>query len=353
MKILISGICGFVGSALAKILKEYDSSFQIYGFDNFLRQGSESNRLALQRMGVFVFQADLRCPSDFETFPEAEWVIDAAANPSVLAGIGMSSSRQLLEHNLIGTMNMLEYCRARKSGFILLSTSRVYSILPLLKIPLQVHEGAFRPAPEGALPEGVSFRGISENFANSPPLSLYGTSKRASELLALEFAYAFDFPIWINRCGILAGAGQFGRPDQGIINYWINAWRSGRDLSYVGRGYQVRDCLHPLDLAQIIIKQLNAGRGEEGIPKIVNLSGGHESAISLRQLSEWCSDRFGKREVPSLNQERTFDIPWLILDSQLAAEKWGFVVTMPRESVLEEIALHAESHPDWLEQSGG
>ena len=42
------------------------------------------------------------------------------------------------------------------------------------------------------------------------------------ETLALEYGEAFGLPVLINRCGVLAGAGQFGRTDQGIFAYWIN-----------------------------------------------------------------------------------------------------------------------------------
>ncbi len=58
---------------------------------------------------------------------------------------------------------------------------------------------------------------------------MYGSTKLASEIVALEYGEAFGFPVWINRCGVLAGAGQFGTPDQGIFSYWINAHlRGGR-----------------------------------------------------------------------------------------------------------------------------
>ncbi len=74
----------------------------------------------------------MRAASDLEALPAADWIIDAAANPSVLAGVdGQSSSRQLIEHNLYGTLNLLEYAKRHRSGFILLSSSRVYSIPPL------------------------------------------------------------------------------------------------------------------------------------------------------------------------------------------------------------------------------
>ena len=178
---------------------------------------------------------DLRCASDLETWPDVDVVIDAAANPSVLAGIdGVTSSRQLVEHNLLGTINVLEYCRRRRAAFILLSTSRVYSIQPLAALPVRVVGDAFVPDEGRELPPGVTAAGVSERFATSAPISLYGATKLASEQLALEYGLTYDFPVWINRCGLLAGAGQFGRPDQGILSYWINAWRHRRPLAYLG-----------------------------------------------------------------------------------------------------------------------
>src|SRR5882762_5342181 len=98
MKILITGICGFTGSILARTLREFDSGIELWGIDNLLRTGSEQNRASLRASGVHVFHGDVRCRSDLDVLPQVQWVIDAAANPSVLAGVnGESSSRQLLE----------------------------------------------------------------------------------------------------------------------------------------------------------------------------------------------------------------------------------------------------------------
>ena len=60
MRILISGICGFVGSTLAKAICENVDGTEVFGFDNFVRQGSEVNRLPLQQSGIQVHHADLR-----------------------------------------------------------------------------------------------------------------------------------------------------------------------------------------------------------------------------------------------------------------------------------------------------
>src|SRR5262249_39149322 len=125
MKIFLAGICGFVGNALARWFKAASDEVSVFGIDSLTRPGSEINRPLLCSMGIQVYHADARLPSDLESLPAPNWVIDAAANPSVLAGVdGRSSSRQLIEHNLQGTLNLLEYAKKHRAGFILLSTSR-------------------------------------------------------------------------------------------------------------------------------------------------------------------------------------------------------------------------------------
>lgn len=353
MKILITGICGFVGSTLTRALLESTPGLHITGVDNFIRPGSELNRRELAKLGVKIIHADVRSATDFETLPAADFVIDAAANPSVLAGVdGKTSSRQLLEHNLWGTVNILEYCKAHRAGLILLSTSRVYSVPPLASLPVEVHQKAFRPKPGAQWPIGLSAAGVSEAFSTAPPISLYGSSKLASEAVALEYAETFNFPVWINRCGVLAGAGQFGKADQGIFSFWLNSHLRRRPLKYIGfdgGGHQVRDCLHPRDLVPALLAQMQSdGKGK---PRIANFSGGAANAMSLAQLTDWCDARFGKHAVATDANPRPFDIPWMVLDATLAEKTWDWSPKILLPQVLEEIARHAEQNPNWLELS--
>jgi CDP-paratose 2-epimerase len=353
MKLLISGVCGFIGSTLALALREFLPGVEVAGIDNFIRAGSELNRRRLQALGIRVTHADLRAPSDIDALPTVDWVIDAAANASVLAGVdGRTSSRQIVEHNLVGTVNMLEYCKARRTGFVLISTSRVYSIQSLVALPMRVKDEAFELDQAGCLPRGVTLNGLDESFSTAAPVSLYGTTKLCSEQLALEYGDAFGLPVWINRCGVLAGAGQFGRADQGIFTFWVNAWLRRRPLKYIGfggSGHQVRDALHPRDLARLVAAQLNAPG--KPAPRIVHAAGGAERAMSLRQLSRWCAARFGSHEVSADRAERLFDIPWMVMASELAAQHWDWRPELPLTDILEEIAAHAEQNPDWLEIS--
>lgn len=355
MRILITGVCGFVGSTLARTWTEAGSGHELLGLDNFIRPGSETNRAELKHRGVKLFHGDLRVSSDLETLPGVDWVIDAAANPSVLAGVdGKTSSRQLVDHNLGGTVNMLEFCKTHRAGFILLSTSRVYSIAPLAQLETAVRDGAFVPAPHGRHPAGLSAAGVDESFSTQAPISLYGATKLTSEALALEYGETFNLPVFVNRCGVLAGAGQFGRADQGIFAYWINAWRQRRPLKYIGfdgSGHQVRDCLHPRDLMSVLNQQLAPSRTLSTADRITNFAGGAASAMSLFQLSAWCAERFGARTVNRDLTPRLFDIPWMVLDCAKAKRLWNWEPTVSTATILEEIAAHADVHPEWLDVS--
>jgi CDP-paratose 2-epimerase len=353
MKILITGVCGFVGSTLAECLLERAEGLSVAGIDNLMRPGTETNRLRLTQLGVEFLHGDLRTESDVAALPQCDWVIDAAANPSVLAGLsGRSSSRQLFEHNLAAFGNVLEYCKEHKAGLLLLSSSRVYSIPALAAIPLRVCDRAFALDVAAPMDRGLSADGIAVEFSTAPPISLYGATKLASEIMALEYGAVFDFPVFITRCGVLAGAGQFGTPDQGIFAFWINAHLRRRPMRYIGFngcGYQARDAFHPRDLAALLLAQMRTARSRG--ERIYTAGGGPSNTMSLAQLTAWCDERFGSHVPCPDPKPRTYDIPWMAMDNTMASSDFNWHVETSLPAILEEIGLHAEAHPDWLEVS--
>lgn len=356
MRILVTGVCGFAGSVIVRSLLGSRSGLSILGIDNLSRKGSETNMESLRGLSCDVRIGDVRDRPLLDSLPDCDWIIDCAANPSVLAGVDGSSSRDLVDQNLYGTVNLLELCKKWNAGFTLLSTSRVYSITAMASLPIEKSPTRFEIAPSAKGP-GWSDIGITEAFSTQPPISLYGSTKLCSEWLALEYGAAFGFPVWINRCGVLAGAGQFGKADQGIFSYWIHSWMSNRPLRYIGfggSGLQVRDCLHPRDLASVILRQIDH-RGNEK-PRIVNLAGGLANSMSLKELSTWCAAKSQPAlpdKDPALLSDsasvRPFDIPWAILDSSLAEETWSWKPVTTLDMILCEILDHALENPDWLD----
>jgi CDP-paratose 2-epimerase len=245
--------------------------------------------------------------------------------------------------------------------FILLSTSRVYSMEVLRRVRVSMLSAELpggrrleRFELAGPLPRGLTLDGIGEDLSTEPPLSLYGCSKRSSELVALEYGRQYEFPVWINRCGVMAGAGQFGHPGQGIVAYWIHAHREGRSLQYVGfdgMGRQVRDVVHPRDLMPLLDAQMLERRIEHGLPRVLNIGGGREHSFSLAELTRWCRERFPDTRSPypdAISVNRANDLPWVVLDCGMAQRVWDWRPRTPMERIFEEVADFAEAHPQWL-----
>jgi CDP-paratose 2-epimerase len=80
------------------------------------------------------------------------------------------------------------------------------------------------------------------------------------------------------------------------------------------------------------------------------VSGGLASATSLAELSAWCAERFGPHDVAADLTPRPHDIPWLVLDHTQASQSHAWRPAYDRFTIFEEIACHAEAHPDWLDR---
>ncbi|HOW89712.1 MAG TPA: NAD-dependent epimerase/dehydratase family protein [Elusimicrobiales bacterium] len=356
MRVLITGICGYVGSRVASGLRRSMPGLKLYGMDNLSRRGSESNIPFLARLGVKPAHGDVRLREDIDALPAADWVIDCAANPSVLAGTGVdgcATSEQLVGSNLTGTLNLLEYCKKHRSGLILLSTSRVYSVNALNSLKLRETSTRFEPA--GRYPEGFSARGVSEAFSTASPVSLYGATKLSSEIMALEYADAFGFPIRINRAGVIGGPGQFGKADQGIFSFWACARALGaapKFIGFGGKGKQVRDCVSAEEVAELLAEQIR--RPGKKAPRTINIGGGPLGALSLRELDDLCRDFFGAKDRPRGEAAtRPYDVPYYVSDTRLAEAHWGWKPSLKREERIAAICRWAADNRDSIRKWWG
>jgi CDP-paratose 2-epimerase len=100
-----------------------------------------------------------------------------------------------------------------------------------------------------------------------------------------------------------------------------------------------------------LLEKQFAAPGLPAADRLANVSGGTASALSLRQLSDWCAGRFGPHEVAPDGTPRPFDIPWIVLDHTKATRLWAWRPATPTDAILGEIAAHAEKNPGWLDLS--
>ena len=103
--------------------------------------------------------------------------------------------------------------------------------------------------------------------------------------------------------------------------------------------------LHPKDLVPLVRQMQNPDRDA---PKIINLGGGIENSMSLKQLSSWCEEHLGPNKVLTSEEERPMDGPWIVMDSAKAKESWEWEPATSLEEILFEISVHAEKYPEWL-----
>ena len=223
----------------------------------------------LRSEGVTFVHGDIRNPADLEALNGTfDVLIEASAEASVHAGIA-DSPRYVLDTNVLGALNCLEFARKRCGGFVFLSSSRVYSIEPLTQLPVVELSTRFELKDDTCDIPGLSFQGISEEFPCNSHRSYYGASKLAAELLCQEYAAHAGLPVVINRCGVIAGPGQFGKTDQGVFTLWVARHYFGRSLRYTGfagKGLQVRDLLHSDDLCDLVRRQLQSWNLVAGTP---------------------------------------------------------------------------------------
>jgi CDP-paratose 2-epimerase len=319
--ILITGGAGFAGSNLAVYFKSKYPKIRVFVLDNLIRKGSEYNLPRLKEAGVKFISGDVRRPGDINLRPDIDLLIECSAEPSVLAGY--EKPAYIIDTNLNGTINCLEFCRKRKADIVFISTSRVYPYDKINAIGYKEKATRF---------EWKDFSGIGTDFPLTGLRTLYGATKLSSELILQEYAAAYGIKAVVDRCGVLAGPWQFGRVDQGVFTYWMLAHYFKRPLNYIGfggKGKQVRDLLHVDDLCRLVDVQVdNLGKISGNT---YNIGGSREISLSLLEATELCRKITGNKiRVGSILHQRPGDITIYLTDNK---EVTGKLKWKPRKRV--------------------
>lgn len=229
MKVLITGVAGFIGSNLADRLLEL--GHQVTGFDNFSTGQEEFLSKARGFAGFRLERGDiLELDALTAAMRGADLVVHLAANADVRFG-GLHPRRDL-EQNTIGSANVLEAMRLCGVGRVAFaSTGSIYG------------EPAVFPTPEDA-PFPVQ-------------TSLYGASKLAAEGLMEAYAETFGIQVYIFRFVSILGE----RYSHGHVFDFFRQLREHPDrLEVLGDGRQRKSYLYVQDCIDAILIALEKSR---------------------------------------------------------------------------------------------
>jgi len=308
MRILITGGAGFVGSNLAISLKKKYFDYEIIVFDNLKRRGSELNLKKFQELGIKFVHGDIRNIEDLENI-EFDMLIEACAEPSIMAGLD-GNRKYLIDTNLNGLVNSLEVALKQKAKVIFLSTSRVYPMEVINSLNYEEKENRYNLGKNTQI--GVSSKGFSEDLSLNGYRTLYGATKLSSEFIIDEYVNMFGLDAIINRSGVIAGAGQFGKVDQGVVTLWVANYYFNKPLSIFGNGKQVRDILNINDLFDLVDLQIH--NFERFNKQRFNIGGGLTSSTSLLELDKICKDLIDDKKV-DIKDTRELDIKYYVSDN--------------------------------------
>jgi len=294
MRVLVTGGAGFVGSSVCLRLRQSQPSLQVIAFDNLRRRGAELNLPELSWQGVRFVHGDIRCREDLDAVGGFDVMVEASAEPSVLAGLGTDPT-YVIHNNLHGALHCLDSCRVHGAAFVFLSTSRVYPMGRIEAAAIEEDERRFRFSDTQST-RGISAQGVSEDLDLDGARSFYGATKLAAELFIREYAAFFGLRAAVTRFGVIAGPRQMGRADQGIAAFWMAAHHWRKPLRYIGfggSGKQVRDFLHIEDATALIERQVLDITPFDG--KVFNAGGGIANSASLLELTDRCLRISGQR----------------------------------------------------------
>ncbi|BDX00722.1 dTDP-glucose 4,6-dehydratase [Maricaulis maris] len=265
MKLLITGGCGFIGSAVVRLALA--RGHEVFNLDALTYAANPANLSGVADLPAYTFaKVDLRdaaATADAVRQARPDAVLHLAAETHVDRSI--DGPLAFIETNVAGTANLLQAARAyrdslpvQKQGdfrFVHVSTDEVYGAL-----------GA-----EGLFTETSAYR------PNSP----YAASKASSDMLVRAWGKTYDLPVLITNCSNNYGPRQF--PEKLIPMVILSALR-GVSIPVYGAGENVRDWLFVEDHAEALLAVL-----EEGRPGEVYNIGGDAECRNIDLVARLCA----------------------------------------------------------------
>jgi len=354
MRILITGGSGFVGAQLAFYFAQ--RRHRVTVMDNLVRRGSELNLPLFQREGIAFVHGDVRNREDFANLEGGvDAMVDASAQPSAVTGFANPVFD--LTNNTFGLVNALEFARARGCPLVFFSTNRVYSAARINALPRseEATRWTWDAAAWEALPAAERVpgfdpaHGIAEEFSvDGGQHGVYGLSKIMADLACQEYADAFGVKTVINRCGVLAGEGQFGKSEQGWTAWWAIAHHFGLPLRIIGwGGKQLRDVLFIEDVCRLVEREIEQVDRIAG--QVFNIGGGARQTVSLVEATDLMRRKFGRSVPVTIEPEaRKADLCVYFTDARKAQQILGWAPRIGLEEGFDRIIAWVRENEEGL-----
>lgn len=262
MKILVTGVAGFIGSRTTEMLLE--RGHVVRGVDALTDYYSPEIKWAnLDRIGLDRFEflhVDLNETDLDRALDGVDAILHLAGQPGVRTSWGETFD-PYVRANVSATQRLLEAARRASVGtFVYASSSSIYG------------EAESFPTGEETLPH---------------PLSPYGVTKLAGEHLCQPYARSFGIRTVALRYFTVYGPGQ--RPDMAFSRF-IRAALADEEITVYGGGEQIRDFTYVDDVAAANILALT-----QPVPpgSVFNVAGG--SSVSVNEIVATLSDVLGQR----------------------------------------------------------
>lgn len=301
MKVLITGVAGFIGSHVADALLRAND--EVVGLDNFdafyerrfkednLREALRSDRFTLQEADICDAGAVVETFSALGPF---DVVLHLAARAGVRPSIKDPPGYAAV--NIAGTINLLDSAVRADSRprFVFASSSSVYGNSP--KVPFSE----------------------SDNVDN--PISPYAATKKAAELICHAYHHLYELPVFCLRFFTVYGPRQ--RPDLAIYKF-TRCILGGRSIQMYGDGASSRDYTHIDDIVLGVRRAIERCEGYE----IINL--GSEHPVTLCEMIEAVADACGASPSIEKLPMQPGDVDRTFADVQKAERLLGYRPGVP------------------------